>query len=68
MKSKTGYAVEQFIYVYDLSQGGKTYEVRIKMTSNCKLYKRFDRLEHARRYRDILLKQRDRLKKRRYAS
>lgn len=67
MKSKTGCAVEQFIYEYDLSQGGKTYEVRVKMTTKCKLYKRFDRLEHARRYRDMLLKQRDRLK-RRYAS
>ena len=57
-------AVERFIYECHLTQGGKTYEVRIEMTPKCRLYKRFDRLEHARRYRDILLRQREKLKRR----
>lgn len=56
--------VEPFIYECEMIQGGRTYEVIIQMTPKCKLWKRFDRLEHARRYRDMLVKQRERLKRR----
>lgn len=59
--------IEPFIYECEMVQGGKSYEVIIQMTPKCKLWKRFDRLDHARRYRDILLRQREKLK-RRYAS
>jgi len=56
--------IEPFIYEYEMVQGGKTYEVMVAMTPKSKLCKRFDRLDHARRYRDMLIKQRERLKRR----
>lgn len=64
MKSNvTRVGIEPFIYECAMVQGGKTYEVMIRMTPKCKIWKRFDRLDHARRYRDMLVKQRERLKR-----
>lgn len=65
--SNTRVGIERFIYECEMVQGGKSYEVMIQMTPKCKVWKRFDRLDHAKRYRDMLVKQRERLK-RRYAS
>ena len=55
--------IEPFIYEYALTQGGCTFEVSVRMNKKCVLSKRFDKIEHARRYRDMLLIQRKRLRK-----
>ena len=63
--SRTAARVEKNIVKIEMISGGAVFEVSVKMTKAATVYKRFDKLDHARRYRDMLLMQRDRLKKRR---
>lgn len=63
--SRTAARVEKNIAKIEMISGGAVFEVVVQMTKAAKVCKRFDKLDHARRYRDMLLMQRDRLKKRR---
>lgn len=63
--SRTAARVEKNIAKIEMISGGAVFEVSVKMTKAATVCKRFDKLDHARRYRDMLLMQRDRLKKRR---
>lgn len=57
--------VEKNIAKIEMLSGGAVFEVSVRMTKAATVCKRFDRLEQAIKYRDILLMQRNRLKKRR---
>ena len=63
--SKAASRVEKNIARIEMLSGGAVFEVSVRMTKAAVVCKRFDRLEQAQRYRDILLMQRDRMKKRR---
>lgn len=62
--SRTALRVEKNIAKIEMLSGGAVFEVSVKMTKSATVNKRFDKLDHARRYRDMLLLQRDRLKRR----
>lgn len=57
--------VERYIRRMSMLSGGFVFEVSVTMTKAARVSKRFDNLDRARKYRDMLLLQRDRLKKRR---
>lgn len=57
--------VEKYIRRMSMLGGGYVFEVHVVMTKAARVSKRFDNLDRARKYRDMLLLQRDRLKKRR---
>lgn len=57
--------VERYIRRKSMLSGGFVFEVSVTMTKAARVSKRFDNLDRARKYRDMLLLQRDRLKKRR---
>ena len=57
--------VERHIRRMSILGGGYVFEVSVTMTKAARVSKRFDNLDRARKYRDMLLLQRDRLKKRR---
>lgn len=57
--------VERHIRRMSMLSGGFVFEVSVTMTKAARVSKRFDNLDRARKYRDMLLLQRDRLKKRR---
>ena len=62
--SKHTSRVEKNIAKVEMLSGGAVFEVSVRMPKAAVVCKRFDRLEQARRYRDLLLMQRNRLKRR----
>lgn len=63
--TKSTSRVEKNIAKIEMLSGGAVFEVSVRMTKAATVCKRFDRLEQAIKYRDILLMQRNRLKKKR---